>query len=169
MKPGGALSPLKDKRVQLAAAGAGVLGLVVLLKRGGGDPAGASIQPAATLDSSGTDLANALQSFGDQLSDIRDQLPQQPSSGTGADPGAGTPKPPAPKPKPPAPKPKPPAPKPSALFATITKWGGSGPKWTQSLSGVASHYHTSVGSLLKLNPSIKNPNLVRTGQKIRYR
>lgn len=179
MKPGGALSVLKDKRVMVGAAVAGGLGLVVLLRRGGSpvdQPAGAVLSPAQ-VDSSGTDLYNALQQFNDGLSDIRDLLEQQPATGTGSDPAKGTPKPPPiyttdpPKRTPPVVRPAPkPAPKPAGkLYARVTRWGGSGPKWTQTLSGIAGHYHTSVSTLMKLNPGIKDADLVYAGQKIRYK
>lgn len=66
-----------DKRVQLAAAGVAGLGLVVLLMRRGGAPSGAAgqpvIQPAAGLDSTSSDLYNAMQQLGQGWEqDIRD-------------------------------------------------------------------------------------------------
>ena len=36
-----------------------------------------------------------------------------------------------------------------------------------TLSGIASRYHTSVAKLLLLNPHIKNPNLIYVGDVIR--
>jgi len=98
------LGPFKDRRVQLAAAGAAGLGLIVLLRRGGGDAsaadagAGQSVN-TGTLDSTGTDTYNAISQIGqawqdtwnqsfagfqDSLTGIGDQLAQmqQPAGGT---------------------------------------------------------------------------------------
>src|SRR5690606_24658011 len=38
-----------------------------------------------------------------------------------------------------------------------------------TLSHIAARYKTSVSKLVKLNPSIKNPNLIFPGQKIRVK
>lgn len=93
---GGVGGLLRDKRVLIGAAVAAGAGLLALLMRKQG---GAStVQPAATLDSSGTDLYNGLQDissawrndlqgFADQLQNITDRLPQQPGTGTGQVPG----------------------------------------------------------------------------------
>lgn len=86
----------RDRRVQLAAAGVGGVGLVVLLMRrgGAGAPAGGgqtTIQPAAGLDSSSTDLYNAVQQLGQgweqdirdltgALKSVKDQLPKTPTN-----------------------------------------------------------------------------------------
>lgn len=85
----------KDKRAQVAIAGAGVLGLVVLARRknSGATKSGATIQPA-TVDSSGTDAWNAIQDvqqgwanqlgdFSKQLKDIQDQLGKPPVTDPG--------------------------------------------------------------------------------------
>jgi hypothetical protein len=78
---------LKDKRVLIALGGAGLLGLFALLRKGSGG--GGSVP---VFDSSSTDLASALQGFGDRLSDISDKLDQQPTRGTGSDPARNDPK-----------------------------------------------------------------------------
>lgn len=81
---------LSDRRVQLAAAAGGVLGLVVLARRGG-----QQAQPAPGYDSTGSDLASAIEAaqagwsndlrgFTDQLTNLNNLLGQQPSTGTGA-------------------------------------------------------------------------------------
>jgi LysM repeat protein len=53
---------------------------------------------------------------------------------------------------------------------TVAKWPGNSvgglAQWNTTLWGIANHYHTTVAELLKLNPSIKNPNLIYPGQKI---
>lgn len=38
-----------------------------------------------------------------------------------------------------------------------------------TLSGIASRHGTTVAALLKLNPNIKNVNLIYSGQRIRVR
>lgn len=38
-----------------------------------------------------------------------------------------------------------------------------------TMSGIAVKYRTTLAKLIKLNPSIKNPNIIRIGQKIRVR
>lgn len=100
------LKLLKDKRVQLAAAAAAVLGLVVLLKKGTGDQSaagtsGGSALNTGTLDSTGTDSYNAIgqigqawsdtwnqwfQQFSDQLGGLQDQLGGGPTT-PGIEPG----------------------------------------------------------------------------------
>jgi LysM repeat protein len=49
---------------------------------------------------------------------------------------------------------------------TVTKWTATNTPWNSTLSGIAQHYNTTVAELLKLNPSITNPNLIYPGQKI---
>lgn len=55
-----------------------------------------------------------------------------------------------------------PAPKPPAPVYYTVKSG-------DNLTGIASNHGTTVANLLKLNPSIKNPNLIYVGQKIRVK
>ena len=38
-----------------------------------------------------------------------------------------------------------------------------------TLSGIAQKHGTSITSILKLNPGIKNPNVIYLGQKIRMK
>ncbi|HTF08530.1 MAG TPA: hypothetical protein VK659_10215, partial [Asanoa sp.] len=75
---------LKDKRVQLGIVAAAGLGVIVAVSRGkgalgggDGDGTGSTITPT-TLDSTGTDLYNAIQSvsqgFSDDLRALYDQL-----------------------------------------------------------------------------------------------
>jgi LysM repeat protein len=70
--------------------------------------------------------------------------------------------PPGPAGKPPpkptgGPKPKP-KPKPKTKQITIVHG--------DTLSALAKKYHTTVANLMKLNPSIKNPNLIYAGNKL---
>lgn len=54
---------------------------------------------------------------------------------------------------------------------TVAQWPGKSvnglAQWNTTLWGIANHYHTSVQELLKLNPNIKDPNLIQPGQKIK--
>jgi hypothetical protein len=91
----------KDKRVQLGAAAAAVLGLVVLLKKGPAaadtTTAGSGSTNTGTLDSTGTDSYNAIgqlgqawqdewntafQGFSGQLTDINTKLGALPQPGS---------------------------------------------------------------------------------------
>lgn len=56
-----------------------------------------------------------------------------------------------------APAPKPPGP----VYYTVVR--------NDNLTSIAKKYGTTVANLLKLNPSIKNPNLIYVGQKIRVK
>lgn len=40
------------------------------------------------------------------------------------------------------------------------------PAWNSTLSGIAAHEHTTVPNLLRLNPSIHNPDLIGSHQQI---
>jgi hypothetical protein len=72
-----------------------------------------------------------------------------------------TPGKPAPAPAP-KPKPKPaPAPAPGGAYYVVRRG--------DTLTRIAARFRTSVARLLKLNPSIKNANLIYAGQRIRVR
>jgi hypothetical protein len=194
---GGKLGFLKDKRVLYGLAAAGGLGLVVLLKKGGGDASasdpnqngstGPSTYDSSSMDSYdaisqiGQGLSDQLGGYTDQLTDILTQLGQVngPTSGGGTTTsppinGGGTTSPPIiKKPVLGTIKPKP-VPKPAAKsYVTTTKFttasAARGKNWTSTLSTIASHYHESLSTLLKLNPSIKNPNKIGVKQKIRVK
>lgn len=189
---GGKLGFLKDKRVLYGLAAAGGLGLVVLLKKGNGDASATdpnqsgTVQPN-TYDSSSMDSYDAISQLGqglsdqlggytDQLTDILTQLGQVNGPTTG---GTTTPPIVTPPNKPPVlgkpkPKPNPNNPKPAAkAYVTTSKFttasAARGKNWTSTLSTIASHYHESLSTLLKLNPSIKNPNKIGVHQKIRVK
>jgi nucleoid-associated protein YgaU len=111
---------------------------------------------------------STLQSeFGDLASEINQM---QGSTGTPGPPGpAGPPGPPGgvnpggPNKGPPprkGPPPKKPPPKKKKRTRQIVIARGD------TLSGLARKYHTTVAELLKLNPSIKNPNLIYAGHKL---
>lgn len=181
-------SIFKDKRVLIGAAAAGGLGLIVLMRKGTGDQSATdsgTTQPQ-TYSSGDFDTYNAISQLGsgwtNQLQGIQDsldQLGQAPPVGGGttttppSTTPTTTPKPittqPVPKPKP---KPKPAA-KSTAAYINATKFttasAARGSNWESTLSTIAGHYHTTVANLMKLNPSIKNANQIRAGQKIRYK
>jgi len=193
---GGKLGFLKDKRVLYGLAAAGGLGLVVLLKKGNGDASatdpnqngstGPSTYDSSSMDSYdaisqlGQGLSDQLGGYTDQLSDILTQLGQVngPTTGGTTSPpingGTSTTLPPSKQPpKLGTIKPKP-VPKPAAKsYVTTTKFttasAARGKNWTSTLSTIAGHYHESLSTLLKLNPSIKNPNKIGVKQKIRVK
>lgn len=179
---------LRDRRAQIAAGVGAVAGLVVLIRRGGSSSASdttAATAPTAgggasgggylgAYDSSGIDAYNNLQtSLDNQLNEFRNTITDlQESLGKTSTPKTPVKVPPAPKPTPkpkpkpapkPAPKPKPkPAPKPKTGAKIITIGRGD------TLSGLARKYGTSVSNLQKLN-SIKNPNLIYAGRRLRVK
>ena len=53
-----------------------------------------------------------------------------------------------------------------APTVTVAQWTEGSTPWNSTLSGIAAHYKTTVAELLKLNPQIKNPNLIYPGEKI---
>jgi hypothetical protein len=102
---------------------------------------------------------STLQSeFGSLASEISAQQGTTGPAGPAGPPGpAGKPAPvPKPKPKPPAKKP---APKPKTKTIKIVHG--------DTLSALAKKYHTTVANLMKLNPSIKNPNLIYAGNNLK--
>ena len=175
-------SLFKDKRVLVGVGLAGVLGLVVLMRKGNGDQTATdqgTTQPQS-YSSGDFDTYNAISQLGEgwsqQLAGIQDSLDQlgqaPPVSG-----GGSTTTPPKSGPITSLPVPKPvlkpvqkPAPaKSTASYVNVSKFttasAARGSNWASTLSTIAGHYHTSVSNLLKLNPSIKNPNVIHTGQK----
>jgi LysM repeat protein len=56
-----------------------------------------------------------------------------------------------------------PIPASTAKYATVTSW----PTPLSTLSGIASRYGISLQRLEQLNPQIKNPNLIYSGQQVR--
>ncbi len=57
----------------------------------------------------------------------------------------------------------------AADTVTVVQWTAENTPWNSTLSGIAQHEHTSVAALLKLNPQIKNPNLIYPGEKIKVK
>lgn len=118
------------------------------------------------------DFSGEISTLQSEFGSLASELSQmQGSTGT---PGAtGPPGPPGPK-GPPGPGTKPPnvppphhgppgkrpPPKKKPKTRTITIARGD------TLSGLAKRYHTTVANLMKLNPSIKNPNLIYAGHKL---
>lgn len=101
---------------------------------------------------------STLQSeFGSLASEIQ---AQQGTTGPAGPPGKAGPPGPAgkPPPKPGPSKNPPPTKKPKTKSVTIARG--------DTLSQLAKKYHTTVANLMKLNPSIKNPNLIYAGNKL---
>lgn len=171
----------KNKPAMIGLAGAAGLGLYVLYKRKQ-TTGSTSSQPTTTattgtgavgtFDSSGTDIAtwlgnysgnlqNQLDAYQQQLTDALSGLqqvqPTQPSQPT------------TPTPTPPFNPPPPPTTNtpPASHWVTVQKYTSSNPPWNSTLSGIAAHENTTVSNLLKLNPGIKNPNLIYPNQQIR--
>lgn len=168
---------LRNKWMWAGAAGAAGLGLVALLRRksttgstlasdtpanAGGVGSVASAYP----NTSGTDIASWLGSqegtlaaqnaeFLRQLKSTLDQLGKVPTSGAPGSPAAPV--------NPSTPR----LPTPSGNVVTVARYTTKNPPWNSTLSGIASHYNTTVSALMKLNPTITNPNVIRTGQQIR--
>ncbi len=184
-------SIVKDKRVLWVGGIGGLIGLGVLWsKRGAGSSSGAAAGtdaaqsgyagiPSGTgyFDSTSADIASqlgnfsvdqqdALQAFGDQLTSTLEALqtvPTAPSTTTTTTPTA------------PATLAKVnPAPvrktfKPTTQYVSVAKYTTKSPPWNSTLSGIAKHYGTSVANLLKLNPQVKNKNVIYAGSKIRVK
>lgn len=59
---------------------------------------------------------------------------------------------------------------PQTTSVTVAKWPGTSvnglAQWNTTVWGIANHYHTTVAAVMKLNPQIKNANLIYPGQKI---
>jgi LysM domain len=122
---------------------------------GGSGGSGSADQPT---DFSG-EISTLQSEFGDLASEINQM---QGSTGTPGPAGPPGPKgPPGPSAKPPphhAPPPKKKKKKPRTRTITIARG--------DTLSGLARKYHTTVAELLKLNPGIKNPDLIYAGRKL---
>ncbi len=162
----------------LAAAG---LGAVVLLRRtmatrsvpsgtaGDGRSSGGSVAGGylGRVDTTGTDVASWLGNYSGSLQTQLDQYQQQLTDSLtalrNAPPTTG---PPAATPSPAGSVPPATA---AARYVTVTRFSSPGPAWSSTLSGIAGHEGTTVASLLRLNPAITNPNLIRTGAAIRVR
>jgi len=169
---------LRDRRFQLAALAAAGAGAVVFLRHrggaaaaGGGGVAGLGTSGGAVgqLDTTGTDLASMLgdysQGLNTQLDNWDKQLTSTLDQLAKATPGTKPAPAPVPAPKP-APAPKQPTRAPE--YVTVTRWTAHDAAWNSTLSGIAKHYGTTVGSLARLN-SIRNPNLIHVGQRIRVK
>lgn len=174
---------IHDRRFQVAAAGVAAVGGFVWYQRrksGGGAAAGTPSAPTAagyqqggTLDTSGTDIANwlgqysgslqnQLDAYAQSLSDAEAHLGAMPPSGSTTT-GTTTPGTGGTVSSPAAP---PPAPAAAHQTVKVVAFTSSNPAWNSTLSGIAGHYRTTVSALLRLNPSISNPNLIHPGQTI---
>lgn len=90
----------------------------------------------------------------------------QPINGTGLpNPGTGTLHPGGGGGTKPSPTPQPIAQK---RYVTVAQWSSTNTPWNSTLWGIAHHYGESLATIEKLNPQIKNPNLIYKGQKVYY-
>jgi hypothetical protein len=56
---------------------------------------------------------------------------------------------------------------PGTTTVTVAPWTASNPTpGNSTLDGIATEYHTTLAAILKLNPSITNPNVVTAGQQV---
>lgn len=167
-----------NRRVQLgAAAGAVGLGGIVWYRgkkaaaapaaaaAGTGSDSSGSTVAGGFPNTSGSDLASilgnnagsindSLAGFTKTLTDIETQLSNMHPPAT-----TGGPHPPivVPKPKPIT----------TPRSVPVVAFSSAAPAWNSTLSGIAKHEHTTVEALMKLNPSIKNKNVIRTGSTVR--
>lgn len=168
---------LRNKPLLYGLGAAAALGAFVLYQRtraGETGPAstddeasGGGIGQPGYLNTTGTDVANWLGQYSESLQNQFDEFRTSIEEQLGKIPTEPTPSPPKPVTTQPVqvvpPKPKPKTP----VYVTVAKYTKSNTAWNSTLSGIAKHYKTSVDALRKLNPSIKNPNVIYTGQKIR--
>lgn len=174
---GGRLAGLtRNKPLMLGAAAVALVGVIALVRRGGaggltaGDPDGETgIGNPAALNTVGTDVAAQLGQFdasiNAQLTEFAQTLTETLEAIKDMDDGSPS-KPPPVKviPKKPAPRKVPRDPR---RYVTVVPWRRGGTPWNSTLSGIASRYKTTVAQLLKLNPTIKNRNVIHPGQRIR--
>jgi LysM repeat protein len=184
---------LRDKRLLAGVGVAAAVGLVVFLRRGGGgvvDGGDAEIgtgtatssgvgylggydsvsaDVASQLGQYGAGLQSQLDEFAGTLNDALEAMAdaQNPATPTPTQPSTpATPASPAAKKKAAAAKAKGATTK---QYVTVKRWTKGKTPWQSTLSGIASHYKTTVTQLLRLNPGIKNKNLIYPGQKIRVK
>lgn len=178
-----------NRGFQMAAVAVAGVGGYVLYKRKAttgstsstSTTAGTTTAGTGTLDTTGTDVANwmsnydqnvstELQQYLNQLNGAIDNLKNIPPQGTPS-PTPSNPStlpivnvpPPIVKP---APSKSPPA---AAQYVSVVKFTSRNPAWNSTLWGIANHYHTSVAALQHLNPQVKNPNLVYPGERIQVK
>lgn len=51
---------------------------------------------------------------------------------------------------------------------TVAQWSSTNTPWNSTLWGIAHHFGESLATVERLNPQIKNPNLIKAGQKVYY-
>jgi LysM domain len=54
-----------------------------------------------------------------------------------------------------------------ASTVTVGTWNATNAPWDSTLWGIANHFGTTVANLMKLNPQIKNANLIYPGEKVK--
>lgn len=88
---------------------------------------------------------------------------------TGTPPPPPPPDPPVNNPPPPVNNPPPPPSAPAPVYVVTARFTKVNPPWNSTLSGIASHEHTTVAALMALNPFIRDPNVIGIGVRIRVR
>jgi len=175
----------KDKRLLAGVGVAAAVGLFVFLRKGGaagvagsgsdeegGTSVGSGVGYLGGYDSVSADIAAQLGQYGAgtqaQLDEfagtLQDALEKMTGDGTTTTPT--TPPPADTKDQTDKTDPKKTTTK---KYVTVGKWKKSGAPWNSTLSGIAKKYNTSVAKLLKLNPGIKNKNVIYPGQKVRVK
>lgn len=174
----------KDKRLLAGVGVAAAVGLFVFLRKGGaagvagsgtdeegGTSVGSGVGYLGGYDSVSADIAAQLGQYGAgtqaQLDEfagtLQDALEKMTGDGTTTTPTT----PPPADTKDQTDKTKPGTTK--KQYVTVAKWRKSGTPWNSTLGGIAKRYKTSVSKLLKLNPGIKNPDVIYPGQKVRVK
>ncbi|GAA4699778.1 LysM peptidoglycan-binding domain-containing protein [Phytohabitans rumicis] len=172
---------LRNKPALAGLGAAAALGAWTLYQRSRGDSAGpvddestsGGVGGVGSFDSTGTDVANWLGNYSGSLqtqmdeflNSIRDELGNMPTNPTQPAPTKPITTQPVTRPIGKIPGLRPAVKTPA--YVTVGKYTKTNTAWNSTLSGIAKRYKTSVSTLLKLNPSVKNPNVIRTGQKIR--
>lgn len=176
----------RDKRLMAGAGIAAVVGLVVFLRKGGaagatgsgadeegGTSVGSGVGYLGGYDSVSADIAAQLGQYGAgtqaQLDEFAGTLQDALEKMTGDPTKPPTSDPPPADTKDQTEKTDPKKKKTAKQYVTAAKWKKSGAPWNSTLSGIARRYNTSVAKLMKLNPGIKDKNVIYPGQKIRVK
>lgn len=142
-----------------------------------GTSGGFSLQPS----NNNSDVLTGISNLGLQIQNLVAALANGNSGATNnppSNPPPNNPPPIPPRPIPPAPQipPKPilpPGPSggvnpPKNRTVTVATWSSTHTPWNSTLWGIATHFGESLSTIEKLNPQIKNPNLIYPGQRVNY-
>lgn len=157
------------------ALAVGVTWYIIKARRANSQAAGGGAADATTgtgqggTDAQGTDFSGEISTLQSEFGDLASEISQmQGSTPPAGPPGPGGPPGPPGKTGPPGkkggpgagppPRKPPKGKKPRTRSITIARG--------DTLSGLARKYHTTVAELMRLNPQIKNPNLIYAGNKL---